>query len=70
MTKKHYEAIAAALRSSKPTEVKQSVTHYPYIRMEQWRATAESVMEAVAPFNDLFNENSFRGKAGLPLKLR
>lgn len=58
MTRKDFEAIAAALKASKPSAC-DVVAH------DQWRYTQQKVAEACAALNARFNRTTFNRACGL-----
>lgn len=63
MTKKHFDALAAALRDVRP-EV-SLLNYHALPRVDQWRADCEAAADFCARFNPKFNRGRFLEACGV-----
>ncbi len=54
MTRKHFNAIAAALAAARPP-----VDYYTRLENEQWRADCDAIADVCQGFNRAFNRDTF-----------
>lgn len=66
MTRKHFEAIAAALAESKPGVWGQNAGPDMALEtpMTRWARTCHNVADRIAPFNEAFNREKFLEACG------
>lgn len=66
MTRKHFVALAAALRAAKPTDFDRKHTPIAYkVAYIQWVFTVEKMVETLSQFNGEFKRDRFVAACGL-----
>lgn len=71
MTRKHFEALAAALKDSKPDKPNSAMEQWAVNdllgRMSQWRADVRAIADVCLDYNLLFNDAKFYTACGYEL---
>lgn len=65
MTRKHFEAIADALRTARPEAPKKDGVDHGHANRSQWEADVVCVTTAISGFNPNFDRDRFFKACGL-----